>query len=427
MPAHTAADVAQLVAVYADRVLVSTTRDVHRAVASRVFGLTGQRHTPVGVLHDVISGGVYAAVGLATRTLGRMGDLGVGVHTDLDELRRGRRVRSIVNGFVGDVLADGGSPSAVAPAFRRDARDIALDPAALAAAFPDATERLVVFVHGLCNDDECWSYRRDERGPTYLERLRGAGRWTPIALRYNSGEPVRSNAATLTGLVDELVDVWPLEVREVAFVGHSMGGLVVRAAAASASGRWWSERVAHVVLLGSPHGGAPLERLVKRAVPSMRRLPEAAPFATILDERSIGIRDLHDGIGPTRWSGGRRRTTASVPRSVAARRGCWGGCSATSWCCSTARAVSGRMSKPTSGTSSAHIISTCSTTRSSMLTSSDGSASPSTPPCGRSPPQRSTRSRRWGSRDLTSRAAAAARAACRCAAGRRADDPGGAG
>lgn len=26
--------------------------------------------------------------------------------------------------------------------------------------------------------------------------------------------------------------------------------------------------------------------------------PEAAPFATILDERSIGIRDLHDGIGP---------------------------------------------------------------------------------------------------------------------------------
>lgn len=298
MPAHTAADVAQLVAVYADRVLVSTTRDVHRAVASRVFGLTGQRHTPVGVLHDVISGGVYAAVGLATRTLGRMGDLGVGVHTDLDELRRGRRVRSIVNGFVGDVLADGGSPSAIAPAFRRDARDIALDPAALAAAFPDATERLVVFVHGLCDDDECWSYRRDERGPTYLERLRGAGRWTPIALRYNSGEPVRSNAATLTGLVDELVDAWPLDVREVAFVGHSMGGLVVRAAAASASGRWWSERVAHVVLLGSPHGGAPLERLVKRAVPSMRRLPEAAPFATILDERSIGIRDLHDGIGP---------------------------------------------------------------------------------------------------------------------------------
>lgn len=298
MPAHTAADAAQLAAVYADRVLVSTTRDVHRAVAGRVFGLTGQRHTPIGVLHDVMSGGVYAAVGFATRTLGRVGVLGVGVNTDLDALPRGRRLRSVVNGLVGDVLADGGSPSAITPAFRRDGRDIALTPAALAEAIPDATERLVVFVHGLCEDDECWSYRRDERGPTYLERLSGAGRWTPIALRFNSGEPVRDNAATLTRLVDELVDAWPHEVGEIAFVGHSMGGLIVRAAAASASGSWWSDRVAHVVLLGSPHGGAPLERLVKRAVPGMQRVPEVAPFATILDERSIGIRDLHDGIGP---------------------------------------------------------------------------------------------------------------------------------
>ncbi len=300
MPAHTAADAAQLAAVYADRVLVTTTRDVHRAVAGRVFGLTGQRHSPVGVLHDIISGGVYAAVGLVTRTLGRVGELGVGKDTDLEQLPRGRRMRSIVNGLVGDVLAEGGNPSAIAPAFRRHAGDVALNPAALATAFPDATERLVIFVHGLCEDDECWSYRCDERGPTYLERLSGAGRWTPIALRYNSGEPVRDNAATLARLVDELVDAWPREVREVrevAFVGHSMGGLIVRAAAASARGMWWSDRVGHVVLLGSPHGGAPLERLVKRAVPGMQRVPEMAPFATILDERSIGIRDLHDGIG----------------------------------------------------------------------------------------------------------------------------------
>lgn len=298
MPAHTAADAARLAAVYADRVLVSTTRDVHRAVSGRVLGLTGQRHTPVGVLHDLICGGVYAAVGCATRTVGRMGELGAGVNTDLDQLPRGRRLRSVVNGLVGDVLADEGSPTAIAPAFRRHDRDLALDPAALAEAFPDATERLVVFVHGLCEDDDCWSYRREERGPTYLERLSGAGRWSPIALRYNSGEPVRDNAVSLTRLVDGLVDAWPHEVREIAFVGHSMGGLVVRAAAASASGTWWSDRVGHVVLLGSPHGGAPLERLVKRAVPGMQRVPEVAPFATILDERSIGIRDLHDGIGP---------------------------------------------------------------------------------------------------------------------------------
>jgi pimeloyl-ACP methyl ester carboxylesterase len=127
--------------------------------------------------------------------------------------------------------------------------------------------------------------------------LDAAGRWTSVAVRFNSGLPIRDNAAEVVRLVDQLVDAWPVRVDEVAFVGHSMGGLVVRAAAAAAAPSWWAGRVSHVVLLGSPHAGAPLERFVERSVPLLRRLPEVEPFAAILDERSAGIRDLHDGIG----------------------------------------------------------------------------------------------------------------------------------
>ncbi len=293
----TLADAAHLAAGYADRLLVGTTREVHRAIAGRFLTLTRQRHTPIGRLYDAFTGGIYGGVGLATRALGGVGMLGVGTSTRLDDGARGRRMRAIVNGLGGDLLRDHGDPAAISAAFRLHGRDLELSHGSLQAAYPEATERIVVFVHGLCEDDACWSYRCDERGPTYLETLRAGRQWTPLAVRFNSGLPIGENAAELAALVDRLVAAWPRPVAEVAFVGHSLGGLVVRAAAAHAGETRWADRVSHIVLLGAPNGGAPLERLVNRAIPAMRRLPEVAPFATILDERSVGIRDMHDGIG----------------------------------------------------------------------------------------------------------------------------------
>ncbi len=292
----TVADAAGLAAVYADRLLVGTTRDVHRAIARRVLTATGQRKSPIGRRYDGITSTVYGGIGLALRSAGQVGRLGV-LAGDLEISPRGRRLRSIVNGLIGDVLRDQASPMAIDATFRADGQDLDLTPAALGRALPAPTPRIAVFIHGLCEDDESWSYKTDERGPSYLDQLTDAGRWTPLALRYNSGAPIQDNARDLALLVDRLVDAWPCPVEEVAFVGHSMGGLIVRAAASRASATWWADRVSRVVLLGSPHAGAPLERLVNRSIPAMRRLPEVAPFATILDERSVGIRDLHDGIG----------------------------------------------------------------------------------------------------------------------------------
>ena len=317
--ASTVADAAGLATAYADRLLVGTTREVHRAIAGRVLAATRQSRTPVGRLHDGITGAVYGGVGLATRALGssiehlgrldpaRVGlqDTGVArrlafLAGDVEAVARGRRLRSIVNGLIGDVLHDQGSPVAIPASVRHPSRpgiDVRLAPDDLAAAYPAATGRIVVFVHGLCEDDEAWSYKTAERGPSYLRVVEAGGRWTPLAVRYNSGLPIQQNAAEIARLVDMVVDAWPTRVTQIALVGHSMGGLVVRAAATHAAPMWWSDKVDHVVLLGCPHAGAPLERLVKRSIPLLRRLPEVAPFADILDERSVGIRDLHDGIG----------------------------------------------------------------------------------------------------------------------------------
>ena len=65
----------------------------------------------------------------------------------------------------------------------------------------------------------------------------------------------------LADLIEQLVGVWPVPVRSLSVVGHSMGGLVARSACHSgaANGAAWVSSLTSVVTLGSPHVGAPLD------------------------------------------------------------------------------------------------------------------------------------------------------------------------
>jgi pimeloyl-ACP methyl ester carboxylesterase len=80
-------------------------------------------------------------------------------------------------------------------------------------------------------------------------------------------------------------------------VGHSMGGLVARSAChlGSGDGMRWVRLVRHVVSLGSPHMGAPIEQAVRLAGAALNVAPETRPFAAFLRRRSAGIRDLGHG------------------------------------------------------------------------------------------------------------------------------------
>jgi pimeloyl-ACP methyl ester carboxylesterase len=57
----------------------------------------------------------------------------------------------------------------------------------------------------------------------------------------------------LAALLEELVRAWPVDVRQIALVGHSMGGLVARSAAYQADqhDHEWGGRVGHIVSLGT--------------------------------------------------------------------------------------------------------------------------------------------------------------------------------
>jgi len=297
-------DALALVALYADEVLVGTARDTHRALASRAF--TVARRTTMGaatvpqVVHDAVATGIYSSMSLTLRTaasaLAAVGATGIGPR--LDDSPHGRVLHSAVNGLIGDRLREEHPHLALAMTVRVDGRIVPMSTAALADAFPDATERVVVFLHGLGEHEGHWNSRAQERGGTYASRLRAEAGWTPVHLRMNTGLAVAENGVALTSLMRELVASWPTEVRRVALVGHSMGGLVIRAACAVATDAEppWTDLVTDVVTLGTPHLGADLALGVSHGARLLGLLPEVAAFGTVLDHRSPGIRDLERGL-----------------------------------------------------------------------------------------------------------------------------------
>ena len=229
---------------------------MHTAIAGRVFRYVGAGAAPVRVVHDTIAGGVYGGLRGATTLLGRGADtvLAQGAVTErrvISTTRRGSALIGAVTGLIGDQLEREESDLVEPLAVRVDG--CAVPPArdALAAAFPDATPRLVVFVHGLMGTEHYWRIGEAERG-TYATRLAEDLGTTAIDVRYNTGRHVSENGASLDELVEALVDAWPVPVDEIALVGHSMGGLVARSAChhGSCRGAACTGRVRHVVSLG---------------------------------------------------------------------------------------------------------------------------------------------------------------------------------
>ncbi len=294
-------DALALLAHVADEVLVDTARDTHLAWVDRVHGLLDRPlGSPSGLPgrgHRALARSVYAGVGLSLKGAGA--GLAVAARTDvgpdLETGHRSRFVRSAINGLIGDRLERERPRLAITMAPRVGGRDVPMTSDGLAAAYPMATGRVVVFLHGLCENEAYWQRGRAVRGTTYAEELADLG-WTPVLLRSNSGLSVRTNGAALAALLESLVVNWPTGVTEVALVGHSMGGLVIRAATA-VQGEWtWRERVTNIVTLGTPHLGAPLARGVKQGSGLLGRLPEVAGFGRILDQRSVGVDDLIEGL-----------------------------------------------------------------------------------------------------------------------------------
>jgi triacylglycerol lipase len=216
--------------------------------------------------------------------------------------------RAVLNGLFGDALVEQASSLAIPLTFRTASGDeLPIDHDGLRRALPNAGARLCLLVHGLMASESVWRFAgRPEL--TYGELLARERGVSPVYVRYNTGRHISTNGRELAARLQGLVRAWPVRVREIDLIGHSMGGLVIRSAChyggASATLRDrlrrrgpWPAKVKRVVLLGVPNSGANLEVIANLTSAALWSLPNPVTrlIGSGLDRRSQGIKDLRWG------------------------------------------------------------------------------------------------------------------------------------
>ena len=285
---------------------------VYKSVAAP-FGPLGQKFVdPSPASSGVKRGGItslaYGSVRGVTRLVGGAADKLLAGAGSLQRHKKSSRTReamlAAINGVLGDRLLETANPLTITMSFRHEGEPLLLDKAALAQRLPHATGKVLVLVHGLCMNDLQWTGSAVGDTPTgagtlhdhgaYLARELG---YTPVYLHYNTGLSIADNGQRLAGLMEQLWQAWPVPISTLTLLTHSMGGLVSRSAChhAEAAGQRWRQGLDHLIFLGTPHGGAPLEALGHWVDKMLGSNIVTRPFAAIGLVRSAGIQDLREG------------------------------------------------------------------------------------------------------------------------------------
>jgi pimeloyl-ACP methyl ester carboxylesterase len=275
-----------------------------------------------------ITGLVYRTIQGTTRLVGSGIDALLGqLNPLLDQepaASSGKReaVLAALNGVLGDHLAASDNPLAIPMQLRRNGHPLELTTKGLAAGIPAPGGKILLLVHGLCMSDLQWQRNGHDHG----EALAAAGGYTPLYLHYNSGMHVSQNGHAFAGMLETLLQAWPVPVEQLVIVGHSMGGLLARSAChyGKIAGHGWLKHLRQMIFLGTPHHGAPLERGGNWVTVILEVSPYTAALARLAKIRSAGITDLrHGSILDEDWRHGDRfahakskKGTMALPQGV---------------------------------------------------------------------------------------------------------------
>lgn len=293
-----------LIELTAER-LTAPVEGVHQAITEQWLSLASGDDSPATATATIGTRGIYGSIRLAgsvTRTSLGIGATAIGRHLSIRPLWYspvGAGIQAAANALWGDEFERRTSPMHMEMGIR-DAHgtSVASDAASLALAFTAPTDRLVVMLHGLGKTEHCWSGETDDSGIAIgLPSALSTDAFTPVLVRYNTGRRVSDNGETLALLLEEVVANWPGAVNEIALIGHSMGGLVARSSlhAGELQDHEWTRKVRHVVGLGTPHFGSPIEKGAHIASTLLGRAHVSRSLAEFVDGRSAGIKDMRHG------------------------------------------------------------------------------------------------------------------------------------
>lgn len=202
---------------------------------------------------------------------------------------------AVLNGLLGDYLASQGNGLATDMACYHRGQHVPLERDRLRQTQPKTTPRVAFFVHGTMCTEDIWRF---PDGSDYGRKLQADLDVTPFYVRYNTGLPIADNGAAFARLLDSFVRVYPEPLEELILIGFSMGGLVVRSAChfAAEHESAWLSHVRRAIYIGTPHVGAPAERVGRAVTGLLRTIPD--PYTRLIGElgdlRSAGIKDLGD-------------------------------------------------------------------------------------------------------------------------------------
>jgi pimeloyl-ACP methyl ester carboxylesterase len=219
----------------------------------------------------------------------------------------GLLLQSILNGMIGDYLAQHANPLAIKMGLYDQSDRLIFDESlGTQLAEHELSNKVVILAHGLTNLETIWNFRQ-EPTPRHTAQLVNYGTklqdefgYTPFYVRYNTGLPIESNGHQFSEMLQQFQQHYPTDIEELVLVGFSMGGLVLRYAQKHAidSGEDWVQSLAKCIYIGTPHEGAPLEKIVDIASNVVRKVPldYVNHWAEWLDIRSQGVKDLRHGL-----------------------------------------------------------------------------------------------------------------------------------
>jgi pimeloyl-ACP methyl ester carboxylesterase len=219
-----------------------------------------------------------------------------------------------LNGVLGDYLARTGNPLAIEMQLCHDGEPLEITQETLQDKFPEG-RRLLILLHGSSLYEDQWLRKNHDHGKALASELG----LIPIYLRYNSGLHISENGRAFAHLLEKLLHAWPRPVDDLVFLGHSMGGLVARSACAvaEAEGMTWRNKLRALVTLGTPHHGAPLERIGNWVDTLLGISRYSAPLSQLGKLRSAGVTDLRYGnILDSHWKDRDRFARGDDPRTA---------------------------------------------------------------------------------------------------------------
>jgi pimeloyl-ACP methyl ester carboxylesterase len=272
-------------------------------LVEKVHSTIEKLHLPLGQSRADKTQGITGLVYNSIRSVAKVAGVGLDLAMEkviplLEDSNDTSKARdnflAVINGVLGDRLAEKDNSLALEMAFFHGRQKLHNE--TIAASFegvPEIGGKLMVFVHGLCMNHNCWANEEGNRSHDLAIELD----YVPLYLTYNTGKAIATNGIDFADKLESLLAAWPTPVTELIIVGHSMGGLITRSAYhhGEHKNHEWLSVASTLVSLGSPHQGSPLERGGIVIEQLMSLSPYAIPYTRLTNIRSRGIGDLRFG------------------------------------------------------------------------------------------------------------------------------------